>query len=88
LGTAYAISGILRAVPFLAAQNRSLLPADGTAPAALIAHAQDLLCVKPPRIALAAALPAAFARRDLARPHERNLADRLAVLRAALTGRV
>jgi phytoene synthase len=88
LGTAYAISGILRAAPYLARQNRSLLPADGTAPETLAAHAQKLLGVTPPRIALAAALPAVFARRDLARPHERSLTDRLAVLRAGLTGRV
>lgn len=88
LGTAYAISGILRAAPYLARQNRSLLPADGTEPAYLAAHARKLLRVKPPRIALAAALLAAFAKRDLARPHERNVWDRLAVLRAGLTGRV
>jgi phytoene synthase len=31
LGAAYGISGILRAAPYLAAQGRSLLPADGTA---------------------------------------------------------
>ena len=88
LGTAYAISGILRAAPYLARQGRSLLPADGTAPEALATHARRLLGVKPPRAVLAAALPAAFARRDLARPHERNVWDKLAVLRAVLTGRV
>jgi 15-cis-phytoene synthase len=88
LGTAYAISGILRAAPFLARQNRSLLPTDGTAPEALAAHAGRLLAARPPRRALAAALPAAFARRDLSRPHERNVWDKLAVFRAAVTGRV
>ena len=88
LGTAYAISGILRAAPYHARQNRSLLPADGTAPEALAEHARKLLAVRPPRIALAAALPAAFARCDLRRPHERDVWDRLAVLRAAVTGRV
>lgn len=88
LGTAYAISGILRAAPYLARQNRSLLPADGTEPAYLAEHAAKLLRAKPPRIALAAALPAVLARRDLSRPHERNLGDRVAVLRAGLTGRV
>jgi phytoene synthase len=92
LGTAYAIAGILRAAPYLARQNRSLLPADGTGVEVLAEHARKLLKVKPPRIALAAALPAAFARRDLARPHERpherDVWDRLAVLRAAFTGRV
>lgn len=81
LGTAYAISGILRAT--------SLRPQDGTSDAELIAHARALLAARPPRIALAAALPAAFARRDLGRPcGPRGLADRMAVLRAALTGRV
>ena len=88
LGTAYAISGILRAAPYLARQNRSLLPADGTEPEYLAEHARKLLRVKPPRSALAAALPAVFARRDLTRPHERNVWDRIAVLRAGLTGRV
>jgi phytoene synthase len=88
LGTAYAISGILRATAYLARQNRSVLPADGTGAEILAAHARNLLAARPPRAALAAALPAAFARRDLARPHERNVCDRLAVLRAGLTGRV
>lgn len=88
LGTAYAIAGILRAAPYLARQNRSLLPADGTDTEILAAHARQLLGARPPRRALAAALPAAFARRDLFRPHERTPWDRLAVLRAALTGRV
>jgi len=92
LGTAYAISGILRATSYLARQNRSLLPIDGTAPEVLAAHAQKLLGVKPPRLALAAALPAAFVRRDLSRLHEgpleRSVWDKLAVLRAAFTGLV
>jgi phytoene synthase len=89
LGTAYGISGILRAAPFLRAQGRSLLPADGTTEAALIDHARKLLHAKPPRMALAAALPAVFARRDLGKPYtKRRLGDRLAVLRAAITGRM
>ncbi len=87
LGTAYAIAGILRAVPYHAQQNRVLLPADGTKPDSIAAHALSLLGARPPRAALPAALPAAFARRDLARPHARNVWDRLAVLRAALHGR-
>jgi 15-cis-phytoene synthase len=90
LGTAYGIAGMLRAAPFLAAQGRSLLPADGTPQTVLVEHARTLLRAgKPPRKALAAALPAAYARRDLTRknfaPH--GFGDRLAVLRAALTGR-
>lgn len=90
LGTAYGISGILRAAPYLARQNRSLLPADGTAEQILIGHANSLLRTKTaPRIALAAALPAMFARRDLGRPYApRTLSDKLAVLRAAVTGRM
>jgi phytoene synthase len=87
-GTAYAIAGILRAAPYLARQGRSLLPADGTGSDLLAAHARKLLGVRPPRLALPAALPAAFARRDLGRAHERDVWDRLAVLRAGLTGRV
>ncbi len=89
LGTAYGISGILRAAPYLAAQGRSLLPADGTATTAIAAAARTLLRAGPPRIALAAALPAVYARRDLANPARRHgLADRLAILRAAMTGRI
>jgi phytoene synthase len=89
LGTAYGISGILRAAPFLAARNRSLLPADGTQVSALVDHARGLLRNggRPPRAVLPAALPAVFARRDLGRPYApRTPLDRLAILRAAVTG--
>jgi phytoene synthase len=89
LGTAYGISGILRAAPFLARHGRSLLPADGTQPAALIAHARTLLKVTPPRPALPAALPAVHARRDLGKPYSpHRLGDRLAIIFGALTGRI
>ena len=89
LGTAYGISGILRAAPALRAQGRCLLPTDGTPVPALIAQARQLLQAIPPRSALAAALPAVLARRDLGRPwRPRGLGDRLAVLRAAVTGRL
>jgi phytoene synthase len=89
LGTAYGIAGILRAGPFLAAQGRSLLPADGTPHDVIIGAAEKLLQAKPPRTALAAALPAVFARRDLGEPYApRGLGDRLAVIRAAVTGRI
>jgi phytoene synthase len=89
LGTAYGISGILRAAPILASQNRSLLPADGTPEAVLADAARNLLNAQPPRAALAAALPAVYAKRDLGRPYRpRALSDRLAVLRAAITGRI
>ena len=88
LGTAYAISGILRAAPFLAQQERSLLPADGTAPEILMEEARDLLAARPPRGAFAAWAPSAFVRRDLGRAYApRSFQDRLAVLRAALKGR-
>jgi phytoene synthase len=89
LGTAYGIAGILRAAPFLARQGRSLLPADGTPPAALAAAGRALLRTQPPRLALPAALPAVYARRDFGKPaRPRGLGDRLAVLRAAITGRI
>ena len=88
LGTAYTIAGILRSVPFLARQERSLLPADGTPPEILMAEAKTLLVAKPPRGAFAAWAPAAFVRRDLGRSYmPRNFQDRLAVLRAAFIGR-
>jgi phytoene synthase len=88
-GTAYGISGILRAAPFLRRQNRSLLPADGTPVEALIAAASGLLNGTPPREARAAWLPAVYARRDLGKPYRpRGLGDKLAVLRAAVTGRL
>jgi phytoene synthase len=90
-GTAYGISGMLRAAPFLARQqDRSLLPIDGTSQQQLIAHAKALLTSeKPPRAALAAALTAVYARRDFGKPAgPRTAGDRLAILRAAITGRI
>jgi phytoene synthase len=89
LGTAYGVSGILRAAPFLARQGRSLLPADGTPETDLIEAGRALLGAKPPRAALPAVLPAVFARRDFGRPYRpRGLGDRLAVIAAAVTGRI
>jgi phytoene/squalene synthetase len=89
LGTAYGIAGILRAAPYLRAQGRSLLPADGTQEAQIIGEARRLLGAQPPRGALAAALPAVFAKRDLGRAiPARTLGDRLAVAWAAVMGRV
>ena len=88
LGTAYAISGILRSASFLAQRERSLLPADGTPPEALMKEAWKLLSARPPRGAFAAWAPAAFVRRDLGRPYApRGFQDALAVLRAAFIGR-
>jgi phytoene synthase len=86
-GTVYGISGILRAAPFVARQGRSLLPADGTGAPRLIEAARALLPARVPRPALPAALPAIYARRDLGRPYRaRGVVDKLAVLRAAITG--
>ncbi len=61
--------------------------------AALAQHARPWLAARRsvPREALAAALPAVLARRDLRRPgdsHPRGLGDRLAVTIAALSGRI
>jgi phytoene synthase len=89
LGTAYGVSGILRAAPFLARQNRTLLPTDGTSAETLIAAARALLNAVPPPKTRAAWLPAAYAKRDLGKPNRpRGLGDKLAVLRAAFTGRL
>jgi phytoene synthase len=89
LGTAYGIAGVLRAAPFLARQGRSLLPADGTPEARLTEAARALLAARAPRAALPAALPAAYARRDLGRAYRpRGVGDRLAVLRAAISGTI
>ena len=89
LGTAYGISGILRAAPFLAASGRSLLPVDGTPQSQLIETARALLRQKPPRNIMPAVLPAVFAKRDLGRPYRpRGLGDRLAVIKAAITKRL
>jgi phytoene synthase len=89
LGTAYGISGIMRAAPFLRRQNRSLLPADGTPETKLVDAARNLLRAKPPAAARAAWLPAVYAKRDLGKPFQpHGLGDRLAVLRAAITGRL
>jgi len=89
LGTAYGISGILRAAPFLARQGRSLLPMDGTTAEMIIGAARGLLAGAAPRAARAAWLPAVYARRDLGKPYQpRALGDRLAVIRAAFTGRL
>jgi phytoene synthase len=87
LGTAYGIAGLMRAAPFHAARGRRLLPVDGAA--ALPAQATRLCGARPPRLALPAALPAAFVRRDVAGAgiEGRGLADRLSVAMAAITGR-
>jgi len=60
---------------------------------ALAREGQGLLCpVRLPRTAIAAALPAVLARRDLARlpapPGPRGIGDKLAVVQAAFRGRI
>ena len=51
--------------------------------------ARNLLRARPPGEARAAWLPAVYARRDLGKRFQpRGLGDRLAVLRAAFTGRL
>ena len=93
LGTGYGITGILRAAPTLAATGRNLLPQRADRQD-LLAEARNLLAGTAPKPALPAVLPAVLARRDLAhlsrgepiRP--RGLADRLAVIRAGLTGHI
>jgi phytoene synthase len=88
LGTAYGLSGILRSAPLLAAQGRSLLPVS-TAPGEITALARGLLGEQVPRAILPAALPAVFAKRDLGNPdRRRSFADRLAVIKSAVTGRI
>ncbi|MCU0945463.1 MAG: squalene/phytoene synthase family protein [Rubritepida sp.] len=106
-GALYGLAGVLRAAPALAAQGRCLLPADVVEAAAVLADPgaaapaiRALAAGAPappalaglPRAAVAAALPAVLARRDLARlaagrPVHRGLGDRLAVTRAGLLGR-
>jgi phytoene synthase len=89
LGTAYGISGILRAAPFLAAAGRSLLPKDDTKPSEIVNAARFYLRAKAPRPALPAVLPAVFAKRDLGQPYRpRRLGDKLAIIRAAILGDV
>ncbi len=113
LGAAWGTAWVLRSLPAMAAQGRSLLPADlqtshglslddltrSPPPPALRAVRQILVAegqrwlaaARPPRTALAAALPAVLARRDLRRdppPPFRGLGDQLAVLRAVVLGRV
>lgn len=89
LGTAYAIAGILRAAPFLARQERCLLPVDGTRTEILVTQAEALLAARAPRAAFAAWAPAAFVRWDLSHAYApRGVMDRLAVLWAYARGRV
>jgi phytoene synthase len=87
LGTAYGIAGVLRAAPFHAVRGRRVLPSTGVA--GLADEARRLLSARAPRAGLAAALPASFVRRDLGRAGAgvRGLGDRLAVVKAAVSGR-
>ena len=92
LGVAYGIAGLLRSISVHERQGRSMLPPDR--PVDQLA-ALGLGMVRPmrlPRRVIAAALPAVLARRDLKRvpfnPPQRGLGDRLAVVFAAMTGRI
>lgn len=97
IGTGYAIAAILRAGPALLATGRDLLPQDGTDPVTLLDHAAALLERSVPKSALAVALPAVLARRDLRalrhgavpglHPGPRGLGDRMAVMLAGVRGR-
>jgi phytoene synthase len=87
VGTAYGIVGALRAASFLKAQGRRVVPEGEEA--RLLGMAGRLLDRDVPRLALAAALPGVLARRRLRRVEAPlGVADRLAVVRAAVTGRV
>jgi len=92
IGTGTGIVLLIRAAPALRAVGRDLLPQDGAASMTLIEIANGLIARTPPRAALAAALPAVLARRDLARWRRgislrpRGLGDRLAVIMAGLRG--
>ncbi len=87
-GASYGVAGVLRSIDALTRQTRSVLPADGTPPESLKTLARSWLIerAKPPRPALAAALPLVLARRRLRRAGT-PLGDRLALLAAAATGR-
>jgi len=91
LGSAYGIAGLLRSSA-CAQQGRRMLPAD-TPVEQLVEEGLSLLRpVHLPRRAIAAALPAVLARRDLRRapnfPPQRGLGDRLAVTLAGIAGRI
>lgn len=108
IGTAYGLGGTLRSAGVLAAQGRDPLPAGlgaGQAARQLASEGLRLLgegregLAALPRQAVAAALPAVLAGRDLRRvlapgwnpgtaPEPRGLADRLAVAWAGWRGRV
>ncbi|HET9148508.1 MAG TPA: squalene/phytoene synthase family protein, partial [Acetobacteraceae bacterium] len=95
LGAGYGIAAILRSAPALAARGRELLPERADIPE-LTAEARGLLSARAPKVALPAALPCVLARRDLDRiergaapaSRPRGLADRLAVIRAGLSGHI
>jgi len=107
LGAAYGITGTLRNIAPLAARELSVLPLDILGDAAFANPTQILATVRPaladaartllgpvapvPRAVLAAALPAVFARRDVARAQpvaQRGVGDRSAVIFAVATRKV
>ena len=108
IGTAYGLAGTLRSLAALAVQERDPLPPGRDPPEAARDLAREGLALLEdgrrsllslPRQAVAAALPAVLARRDLRRvlrpdwqpgapPAPRGLGDRLAVTWAGWRGRV
>jgi phytoene synthase len=92
LGAAYGIAGLLRSEAVHARHGRRLLP-PGLSSQQIAAEGLALLRpLRLPRHAIAAALPAVLARRDLTRVPairmHRGFGDRLAVVLAGLAGRV
>ena len=92
LGAAYGIAGLLRSIAVHKRQGRRMLPPDSSVEQLAAKGLGMLRPMRLPRHAIAAALPAVLARHDLRRvPRnrpQRGLADRLAVVFAAMTGRV
>jgi phytoene synthase len=87
VGTGYGIVGALRAAPFWAGQGRRVVPegAEGR----LLEMAAGLLERQVPREALAAALVGVLARRRLEAVGKAfSVGDKLAVVRAAVLGRL
>src|SRR5262249_26458739 len=92
LGSAYGIAGLLRSAATYAQQGCRMLPVDMPVEQLVEEGLALLSPVHLPRRAIAAALPAVLAKRDLRRapnfPLRRGLGDRLAVTLAGLAGRI
>ncbi|WP_298284449.1 squalene/phytoene synthase family protein [Acidocella sp.] len=95
LGTAQALTGLVRNAAYRRARKAEPRAEDQAPPEILLAQARALLTVRPPKGTTAAWLGAALAARDLARlqagqtcPARRGAGDYLAALLAAIKGRV